>query len=75
MTHRYMSALLRIADSNFDIHHDRKVPTRDSCIAAIGRLFDYVVSACEQGRGDGEAESLGGSQIDGQLEFGWLLHG
>src|SRR5258706_13870761 len=36
---RRMSALTRIADSSRTLRHVRKVPTSDSCTAAIGRTI------------------------------------
>src|ERR1700692_1494719 len=39
------------------------------------RLLDHLVGTGEQGRGHSKIESLGGFQIDGQLEFGRLLYG
>src|SRR6476620_3594181 len=39
-----------------------------------GPLFDHLVGAGEERRWNGEAEGLGGLEVDRQLEFGWLLH-
>ena len=38
-------------------------------------LFDHLVGAGEQRVGDGEAERLGGLEVDHQLELGRLLDG
>ena len=39
----------------------------------IGGLFDDVVGAAEQGGREGDAERLGGLEIDDQLDFRTLL--
>ena len=38
-------------------------------------LFDHLVSGRVRRRRHGEAERLGGLEVDYQLEFGRLLHG
>src|SRR5882724_2458815 len=38
-------------------------------------LLDHLVRLEENGWGNGEAEGLGGLEVDHQLEFGGLLHG
>ena len=45
--------------------HD--VPTGNSCTATIGGLFDHLVGAAEQCRGDIDAGCLGGIEVDDQL--------
>ena len=37
-------------------------------------LFDHLVGAAEQRQRNGEAERLGGPEIDGHLDFRDLLH-
>src|SRR5215510_2865239 len=49
-----------------------KVPIADSCTASSA-LFDHLVGPGEQHPRDGEAEHLGGFQVDNQLDFGRLL--
>lgn len=39
------------------------------------QLLNYLVSARKKRFRNGEPERPGGSQIDEQLELGWLLHG
>jgi hypothetical protein len=53
--------------------HGTHVPVEEPSTASIG-AYSITSSARASRSGDGEAESLSGSQIDGQLEFGWLLH-
>src|SRR5262245_22230866 len=38
------------------------------------RLFDHLVGACEQRWGYGQADGLGGLEVDNELELGGLLH-
>ena len=38
------------------------------------RLLDHLVRLEEDDRGDGEAEGLGGLEVDHQLELGRLLY-
>jgi hypothetical protein len=49
------------------------VPKPDSCTAATARLFDQLVGATEQRDRHGEAQHLGGLQVDDQLDLGGLL--
>src|SRR5262245_965660 len=45
-----------------------------SKLAAWGNaLFDHLVGASEQRRGHGEAERIGGREINEEIEFGRLL--
>src|SRR5215469_12504855 len=37
-------------------------------------LFDHLVGGRQQRHWDGDAERLGGLQVDGQLELDWVLH-
>src|SRR5262249_39414835 len=39
----------------------------------VRALFDHLVGACEEGGGYGEAEHLGGSEVDHHFELGRLL--
>src|SRR6267154_2384783 len=50
--------------------HFRKVPTRDSCVAA--KLFDHLISADKERRRYGEVERFGSLHVYDQLEFGRL---
>src|SRR5437763_13180327 len=53
-----------------DLCADRSTAYFVSCIrvrSAHGNSFDYLVGECEQPVGDGEAERLGGFEIDHQL--------
>src|SRR5215471_5381189 len=47
---------------------------RRNAVQQTPPLFNYLVSACEQRRWDGEAEHLGGREIDGKIKFGRLLN-
>jgi len=47
-----MSGLERKTDSSRTLSRVRKVPTRDSCTAAAGLLFDHFVGAGEQRLGN-----------------------
>src|SRR6266446_5328470 len=48
--------------------------TREISVWRRCGLFDDLVGAGEDRRRDGEAERLGGLEMDDQLEFGGLLH-
>src|SRR6516162_9069142 len=39
----------------------------------LAHSFDYLVGGGEQGRRHGEAQRLGGDEIDDKIELGWLL--
>jgi hypothetical protein len=51
----------------------RCLPITDICSVANCSLFDYLVGGGEQGRRHGEAQRLGGDEIDDKIELGWLL--
>jgi hypothetical protein len=36
--------------------------------------LDHLVGRCQQRFRDGEAEGLGGFEVDDKIEFGWLHH-
>src|SRR5215475_10918892 len=42
-------------------------------VQQTARLFDHLVGAREQRRGHGEAERIGGREINEEIEFGRLL--
>jgi len=39
----------------------------------LSRSFDHLVGAGEEGRWDGEAERLGGREVNNEIEFGGLF--
>jgi hypothetical protein len=49
------------------------VPLPDSCVAANCVLFDHLVGAGEQCRGNVNAKCLGGFHIDRELELDRLF--
>ena len=55
--------------------HVAKVPLTDSCTAAKFPSFNHLVSAGEERGWHGEAQGLGGFQINHQLKFRRLFHG
>ena len=62
---RDRSALPPEADIPRTPRHVRKVPTTDSCAAAVlAALFDHLIRARKQRRWDGEPERFGGLEID-----------
>jgi len=46
---------------------------QDAFTEGLG-LFDHLGGACQEGAGHGEAERLGGLEVDDQLIFGRCLH-
>jgi hypothetical protein len=46
---------------------------QDAFTEGLG-LFDHLGGACEEGDGHGEAERVGGFEVDDQLIFGRCLH-
>ena len=50
------------------------VPGADIRNAANARLFDHLVGARDERRRQFEPERLDGLEVDGELEFDWLLH-
>src|SRR5215831_5517523 len=50
--------------------------TNDVCYGPQADMcsFNYFISAQEKRLGDGQAERLGGSQIDDEFKLGWLFH-
>jgi hypothetical protein len=57
-------ALKRITDSSRTSYRVRKVPTGDSCTAALLGLFDHLVGVEQEVVGDDEAQSLRHLEID-----------
>src|ERR1700738_3760925 len=51
----------------------REVPTTDPCTAANQHAIRSLVGADQERFGEGQAERLGGLEINDQLEFAWLL--
>jgi hypothetical protein len=49
------------------------VPTTDPCTAANQHAIRSLVGADQERFGEGQAERLGGLEINDQLEFAWLL--
>src|SRR5438046_1794523 len=49
-------------------------PAASALCSFTAALFDHLVSARKQGRGDSQAESVGGFEIDSQLIFDRRLH-
>jgi hypothetical protein len=43
------------------------------CWCRRANLFNHLVGARQEGRRHGEAERLGGAQVDDEFELGWLL--
>jgi hypothetical protein len=37
------------------------------------RSLDHLIGACEDRYGDGEAERLGGPEVDRQFELAWMV--
>jgi hypothetical protein len=74
-----MSALPPKADMDRRCRHVCLVPKADICSAVqdmtcgIARLFDHFVGECEQLVRYGQAERLGGREVDDRADFGGLL--
>jgi hypothetical protein len=59
---------------NSSLAFDPELPSTVNCFALRDSLFDHLVGGGQQRFRDGEAERLGGVEIDGQLEPGGPLH-
>jgi hypothetical protein len=71
---RPMSALSPLATIRGVGLKCRDVPIATDAPQQIGLLFDHLVGAGEQRRRHGEAERLGGLQVDDRLVLGRRLH-
>jgi hypothetical protein len=63
----------RFDATNFEHqHHDPGI--EHSIVLFRSALLDHLVGGCQQRFRHGEAEGLGGPEVDHQFEFGWLFN-
>src|ERR1700719_179027 len=69
-----MSVLPPLATAIATLRTNAKGHERTFCAAANNALFDHLVGASEQLRRNGEAQRLGGLDVDDKLILRWRLH-
>jgi len=63
----------RISNGGSGVTFGREQVQQDAFTEGSG-LFDHLGRACEEGDGHGEAEGLGGLEVDHELIIGRRLH-